>query len=76
MAIGVTLRGVQRFWYRGVTHDSTPGHAIVIRPRKCAMVDPAHLAGTRVRNAQCPMPNAQRPTPNAAMSERACMSAS
>ena len=31
-AIGVTLRGVQRFWCRGATHDSTPGHVIVIRP--------------------------------------------
>jgi AraC-like DNA-binding protein len=31
-AIGVTLRGVQRFWCRGVTHDSTPGHVLVIRP--------------------------------------------
>ena len=31
-AIGITLRGVQRFWCRGGTHDSTPGHVIVIRP--------------------------------------------
>jgi hypothetical protein len=31
-AIGVTLRGVQRFWCGGATHDSTPGHVIVIRP--------------------------------------------
>ena len=31
-AIGVTLRGVQRFWCRGATHDSTPGHVLVIRP--------------------------------------------
>ena len=31
-AIGVTLRGVQRFWCRGATHDSTPGHILVIRP--------------------------------------------
>jgi AraC-like DNA-binding protein len=31
-AIGVTLRGVQRFWCRGAIHDSTPGHVIVIRP--------------------------------------------
>jgi AraC-like DNA-binding protein len=31
-AIGVTLRGVQRFWCRGAVHDSTPGQVIVIRP--------------------------------------------
>jgi AraC-like DNA-binding protein len=31
-AIGVTLRGVQRFWCRGSHHDSTPGQVIVIRP--------------------------------------------
>jgi AraC-like DNA-binding protein len=31
-AIGVTLRGVQRFWCAGAHHDSTPGHVIVIRP--------------------------------------------
>jgi AraC-like DNA-binding protein len=31
-AIGVTLRGVQRFWCRGATHDSTSGHVLVIRP--------------------------------------------
>ena len=31
-AIGVTLRGVQRFWCSGAHHDSTPGKVIVIRP--------------------------------------------
>jgi AraC-like DNA-binding protein len=31
-AVGVTFRGVQRFWCRGATHDSTPGDTIVIRP--------------------------------------------
>ena len=31
-AIGVTLRGVQRFWCRGSTHDSRPGNVIVIDP--------------------------------------------
>jgi hypothetical protein len=31
-AIGVTLRGVQRFWCRGATHDSTPGDVILINP--------------------------------------------
>lgn len=31
-AIGVTLRGVQRFWCRGSSHDSTAGQVIVIRP--------------------------------------------
>jgi AraC-like DNA-binding protein len=31
-AIGFTLRGVQRFWCRGATHDSTPGHVIAINP--------------------------------------------
>lgn len=31
-AIGFTLRGVQRFWCRGATHDSRPGHVIVIGP--------------------------------------------
>jgi AraC-like DNA-binding protein len=31
-AIGFTLRGVQRFWCRGVTNDSTPGDVIVIGP--------------------------------------------
>src|SRR4030095_3094401 len=31
-AVGVTLRGVQRFWCRGETHDSLPGNVIVIPP--------------------------------------------
>jgi AraC-like DNA-binding protein len=31
-AIGFTCRGVQRFWCRGTTHDSTPGHVIAINP--------------------------------------------
>lgn len=31
-AIGYTLRGVQRFWCRGETHDSTPGQVIVLNP--------------------------------------------
>jgi AraC-like DNA-binding protein len=31
-AIGVTRRGVQRFWCRGATHDSLPGNVIVIPP--------------------------------------------
>jgi AraC-like DNA-binding protein len=31
-AIGVTLQGVQRFWCRGATHSSTPGHVIAIAP--------------------------------------------
>jgi AraC-like DNA-binding protein len=31
-AIGVTLRGVQRFWCSGAHHDSMPGNVIVIRP--------------------------------------------
>jgi AraC-like DNA-binding protein len=31
-AVGVTLRGVQRFWCRGATHDSQPGNVIVIPP--------------------------------------------
>lgn len=31
-AIGITLRGVQRFWCRGALRDSTPGHVIVINP--------------------------------------------
>jgi AraC-like DNA-binding protein len=31
-AVGITLRGVQRFWCRGATHDSIPGDAIVINP--------------------------------------------
>jgi AraC-like DNA-binding protein len=31
-AIGFTVRGVQRFWCRGTTHDSTPGAVIVICP--------------------------------------------
>lgn len=31
-AIGFTRRGVQRFWCRGATHDSTPGHVIAINP--------------------------------------------
>jgi AraC-like DNA-binding protein len=31
-AIGVTRRGVQRFWCRGATHDSLPGSVIVIPP--------------------------------------------
>lgn len=31
-AVGITLRGVQRFWCRGAVHDSTPGDVIVINP--------------------------------------------
>jgi AraC-like DNA-binding protein len=31
-AIGVTLSGVQRFFYRGQSHRSTPGQVIVIHP--------------------------------------------
>jgi AraC-like ligand binding domain len=31
-AIGFTLRGVQRFWCRGSTRDSTRGHVIAIAP--------------------------------------------
>jgi len=31
-AIGVTRRGVQRFWCRGATHDSLPADVIVIPP--------------------------------------------
>jgi AraC-like DNA-binding protein/quercetin dioxygenase-like cupin family protein len=31
-AIGVTLRGVQRFWCRGSTHDSRAGDVILIGP--------------------------------------------
>ena len=31
-AIGLTLSGVQRFWCRGATHDSTAGTVIVIGP--------------------------------------------
>jgi AraC-like DNA-binding protein len=31
-AIGVTRRGVQRFWCCGATHDSLPGNVIVIPP--------------------------------------------
>jgi AraC-like DNA-binding protein len=31
-AIGVTLRGIQRFWCAGAHHDSMPGNVIVIRP--------------------------------------------
>jgi AraC-like DNA-binding protein len=31
-AIGATLRGVQRFWCRGETHDSLPGNVILIGP--------------------------------------------
>jgi AraC-like DNA-binding protein len=32
LAVGVTLRGVQRFWCRGSTHDSQPGDVIVLDP--------------------------------------------
>jgi AraC-like DNA-binding protein len=31
-AIGITRRGVQRFWCHGETHDSTPGDVIAINP--------------------------------------------
>jgi AraC-like DNA-binding protein len=31
-AIGFTLRGVQQFWCRGATRDSTPGNVIAINP--------------------------------------------
>lgn len=31
-AIGFTLRGIQRFWCRGSTHNSTRGHVIAISP--------------------------------------------
>ena len=32
LAVGVTLRGVQRFSCRGSTHDSRPGDVIVLDP--------------------------------------------
>jgi AraC-like DNA-binding protein len=32
LAVGVTLRGVQRFWCRGSTYDSRPGDVIVLDP--------------------------------------------
>jgi AraC-like DNA-binding protein len=32
LSVGVTLRGVQRFWCRGSTHDSRPGDIIVLDP--------------------------------------------
>ena len=32
LAVGITLRGVQRFWCRGSTHDSRPGDVIVLDP--------------------------------------------
>src|SRR5262245_15402467 len=31
-AIGVTIRGIQRFWCRGATHDSHAGDVIMIGP--------------------------------------------
>src|SRR5687768_9880428 len=31
-AVGVTLRGVQRFWCRGTTHDCVRGDILVIPP--------------------------------------------
>lgn len=31
-AVGITLSGVQRFWCRGETHNSIPGHVIAINP--------------------------------------------
>src|SRR5574339_94552 len=32
LAIGITLRGVQRFWCRGSTYDSRRGDVIVLDP--------------------------------------------
>jgi AraC-like DNA-binding protein len=32
LAVGITLRGVQRFWCRGSTYDSRPGDVIVLDP--------------------------------------------
>ena len=32
LAVGITLRGVQRFWCRRSTHDSRPGDVIVLDP--------------------------------------------
>jgi AraC-like DNA-binding protein len=32
LALGITLRGVQRFWCRGSTYDSRPGDVIVLDP--------------------------------------------
>ncbi|HWA37089.1 MAG TPA: AraC family transcriptional regulator [Burkholderiales bacterium] len=31
-AIGITDAGVQKFWYRGATHASTPGDVVVLHP--------------------------------------------
>jgi AraC-like DNA-binding protein len=31
-ALGFTLRGIQRFWCRGATHESAPGDVIAINP--------------------------------------------
>lgn len=42
-AIGLTRRGVQRFWCHGATYDSTPGQVIAINP--CEVHDGRSGAG-------------------------------
>lgn len=48
-AIGVTRRGVQRFWCRGATHDSLPGNVIVIPPGEAHDGESGALGGYSYR---------------------------
>jgi len=55
-AIGVTLRGVQRFWCRGATHSSTPGQVIAIAPGEAHDGSSGAADGYQYRMFYVPLP--------------------
>jgi AraC-like DNA-binding protein len=54
-AIGLTLSGVQRFWCRGSTHDSTAGTMIVIGPGQSHDGQSGSAGGYSYRMVYVPM---------------------
>lgn len=54
-AIGITLSGVQRFWCRGATHDSTPGDVIAIAPGDAHDGTPGAPKGYKYRMFYVPL---------------------
>ena len=54
-AIGVTLYGVQRFWCRGATRDSTLGHLMAIAPGDAHDGESGAASGYRYRMFYVPL---------------------
>ena len=54
-AVGVTLVGVQRFWRRGATRDSTPGDVIAIAPGEVHDGQSGSAGGYRYRMLYVPI---------------------